>query len=119
MPGTATKRRPVAKSTTTNRRRASHTARRDQVVDRTANLSDDVLKSVEAGQLAAIDAVRRFAESVDRTLPRHGDGASRRQDVLDSGLEMADRLVRTQYDFIRRVIDSTAKSLSTRDGETH
>jgi hypothetical protein len=32
---------------------------------------------------------------------------------------MADRLVRTQYDFIRRVIDSTAKSLSTRDGETH
>jgi hypothetical protein len=29
---------------------------------------------------------------------------------------MADRLVHTQYDFIRKVIDSAAKSLSRRDG---
>ena len=32
-------------------------------------------------------------------------------------MEMADRLLQTQYDFIRNVIDSTGKSLSRSDGE--
>jgi hypothetical protein len=31
-------------------------------------------------------------------------------------MEMADRLVHTQYDFVRNVIDSAAKSLSGLDG---
>jgi hypothetical protein len=85
------------------------------VVDRTADLSEHVLESVEAAQRAAIEAVRKFVDTVDRSLPGSGDGPSRRQDVVDSALEMADRLVHTQYDFIRKVIDSASKTLRSPD----
>jgi hypothetical protein len=74
-----------------------------------------VLHSVEAGQRAAIDAVRTFAESVYKALPAHGEGPSRRQEIVDSAMEMADRLVHTQYEFIRKVIQNAGKSLSTTD----
>ncbi len=36
--------------------------------------------------------------------------------ITESGLKTADRLVRTEYDFLRNVIDGAAKSLSSRDG---
>jgi hypothetical protein len=70
----------------------------------------------EKGQRAAIDAVRKFVDTVDHALPVQGEGASRRQEVVDSAMEMADRLVHTQYDFIRKVIDSAGKSLNRSDG---
>jgi hypothetical protein len=46
----------------------------------------------------------------------HAEGPSRRQEIIDSALEMADRLVHTQYDFIRKTVDSARKSLSGRGG---
>jgi len=42
-----------------------------EVVDRTSELSDDVLKSLESGSRAAIEAVRKFVDVVDEALP-HG-----------------------------------------------
>ena len=78
------------------------------VVDRTAGLSEEVLESVEAGQRAAIEAVRAFVGTVDKALPLD---SSRRQGVVDSALEMADRLVQSQHDFIRKVIRSAGKAL--------
>jgi hypothetical protein len=78
------------------------------VVGRAAELSEEVLESVEAGQRAAIEAVRTFVGTVEHALP---EDQSRRQGIIDSALEMADRLVHTQYDFIRKVIDSAGKSL--------
>lgn len=92
--------------------------RRGGGVARTTELSEDVLRSLEDGQRAAIEAVHNFVDRVDKALPalpRDGD-ASRRQEIADSALEMADRLVHTQYEFIRRVIDSTGRSLSASGG---
>ena len=76
-----------------------------------------MLESVEAGQLAAIDAVRKFVETVDRTLPGRGDAPSRRQEVVNSALEMAEQLVHTQYDFIRKVIDSAGAAAERSDSK--
>jgi hypothetical protein len=81
-------------------------------VGSTTELSDEVLKSVEDGQRAAIEAVQKFVATVDRALPPRGKGPSRRQEIVDSALEMADRLVHTQYDFLRKVVNSAGKSLS-------
>jgi hypothetical protein len=78
------------------------------VVDRTTGLSEEVLESVEAGQRAAIEAVRAFVGTVDQALP--GD-SPRREGIVDSALEMADRLVQSQHDFIRKVISSAGKAL--------
>jgi hypothetical protein len=116
-PGTPAKamsarRRPPASASKAVSKTTSKTA-----VKRAAELSDEVAQSVEDGQRAAIEAVRKFVDTVDRTLPvvSQREGPSRRQEVVDAALEMADRLVHTQYEFIRKVVDSAAKSLSRTD----
>jgi hypothetical protein len=85
------------------------------MVDTTAELSDDVLKAVEAGQRTAIDAVHRFLAAVDEALPAIGERPSRREKVVDAALEMADRLTTTQYEFLRTVVRSADRSLSKSD----
>jgi hypothetical protein len=105
--------RTTARATATRPRRPA--ARRPKTpVDRAAKLSEDVLQSIEDGQRAAIEAVQRFADTVDHALPAlpRDEGPTRRRELVDSALEMADRLVHTQYDFTRKVIDSAGKSLS-------
>lgn len=84
---------------------------RDTAV-RTAELSEEVLKSVEAGQRAAIEAVRKFVDAVDEVIPAIGDRPSRRETVINAALEMADTLVTTQYDFLRSAVRSAVRSLS-------
>jgi hypothetical protein len=105
-----TRKRTPAKAPAAPRRRAA-SSRPSTVVDRTTEMSEEVLDSVEKGQRAAIEAVRKFIDTVDQALPAHGEGPSRRQEIVDSAMEMADRLVHAQYDFIRMVIDSAAKPL--------
>ncbi len=130
MPETRTQRRPAAKKTASAKKAASTKkaasakkaastekrpaakAKHDGAVDRTTELSEEVFKSLEAGQRAAIDAVRKFVDTVDERLPALGDRPSRRQDIVDSAMEMADRLVHTQYEFLRNVVQSAGKALS-------
>lgn len=120
MPETKTKTQRSAASNAppaTARRTAAKTPKRKPkaTVDKTAGLSNEVLASVEAGQREAIDAVRKFMDSVDKSLPLHGEGPSKRQEIVDSALEMADRLVHTQYDFLRKVVRSAGESLNRSD----
>ncbi len=77
--------------------------------DRGVELSEEVLQEIKDGQEAAIEAVRSFARSVDKTL----DGASPAQaeEIVDSALKMSEKLVETQYDFLKKVVDSAGKSL--------
>ena len=81
-------------------------------VERTAELSDEILTSLEAGQRAALEAVTKFVDTVDQALPALGERPSRRQEIVDAAMEMADRLVHTQYDFLRKVVRDAGKSLS-------
>jgi hypothetical protein len=115
MAETKTQRRAAKRTTpkkaTVTRQRGSAASRARIAVDRTTELSEELLRSVEDGQRAAIEAVHKFVDSVDRALPQRGEGPSKRQDVIDSALQMADRLVHTQYEFIRKVVDSAGKSL--------
>jgi hypothetical protein len=106
-----TRKRGPTKAPATRRPRAP--ARKPKTaVGRTTNLSEELLDSVEKGQRAAIEAVRKFIDTVDQALPGVGEGPSRRQEIVDAAMDMADRLVHTQYDFIRKVIDSAGKSLN-------
>jgi hypothetical protein len=73
------------------------------VVDRAAGLSDEVLKSVEGGQRAAIEAVRQFVDTVDEAMPR--------ETLVDAALDLIDRLVTTQYGLLRSVVRSVARAL--------
>ncbi len=124
MPETKTKqqrrRAPAPKQKTAARKRQAPKASARQhdarsTAKRTTELSEEVLKSLDEGARGAIEAVRKFVETVDKALPPSGAGPSRREEITDSALEMAQRLVHTQYDFLRKVVDSAGKSLSRSD----
>ena len=87
------------------------------IADKPTELSEQVLESVKTGQQAALEAVRKFAETVDKSLPSHGEEPSKRQEVVDAAFEMADRLVQTQYDFLRSVVRSAGKALGAASPE--
>ena len=118
MPETKAQRSAAArKGAATRKRRAAEVKQHEKAsatVDRTAELSDQVLKSLESGQRAAIEAVHKFIDTVDNALPAL-EHPSRRQEVIDAAMDMADRLVHTQYDFIRDVVQNAGKALSRQD----
>jgi hypothetical protein len=124
MPETKAKRRPAAKKAATARNPRAATRKpqasggkrdKESTVQRSTELSEDVLKSLDDGARAAIDSVRKFVATVDRELPSRG-GSPSRERITDSALEMAQRLVHTQAEFLRKVVDSAGKSLSRADG---
>jgi hypothetical protein len=80
------------------------------VADRPIELSEEVLDELREGQEAAIKAVRNFAKTVDETLEGR-ESPSEAEEIVDSALKMADRLVETQYSFLKKVVDSAGKSL--------
>jgi len=118
----ATKPSPSVNSPATRQRPATNqrdipAARRVTVVERATELSDELLASLEAGQRAAIEAAGRFLVTVEEALPQEVQGTSEvAKKITGSGLEMADRLVHTQYDLLRMIINSAGKSLSGRNG---
>ncbi len=99
-------------TTTTQKAKKEAGSDRD-AVGKTTELSEQVLGQIKESQESAIEAVRRFMESVDDALPPHGEGESRsrRQEVIDSALEMSERLVKTQYDFLTNVVRSAGEAL--------
>ncbi len=84
--------------------------------DKPVELSEQVLESVKTGQQGAIEAVRKFVATVEALVPLQA--TSQRQGVIDSALEMADRLVQTQYDFVRSVVRAAGTSLGASDDES-
>src|SRR5512135_2892011 len=97
---------PAAQHRTTPTRRLAMSVpdKPTSMADKPTELSEQVLDAVKEGQQAAIEAVRKFVSTVDQALPRVGEAPSHRQQVIDSGLEMADRLVEAQYDFLRNIV---------------
>jgi hypothetical protein len=89
-------------------------------IDRTSELSEEVFKSLESGSRAAIEAVRKFVDVVDEALPAlpHGERPSRRREIVDAAMDMADRLVKTQYEFLRSVVQDAGTALGREDDET-
>ena len=78
---------------------------------RATALPRELAKSIEDGQRATIDAVHKFVDTVDRALPLRGNSAPKRQEIVDSALEMAERLVQAQYDFLRKAVRSAGRSV--------
>jgi hypothetical protein len=109
----ATKTQPKAAPPARDRAATTRSGRHRRTrVDRAERLSEDVFTEVEAGQRAAIKAVRQFVDTVDRTLPASSsEEPSKRQTVVDAAMEMADQLVHAQYDFLRKVVRSAGTSL--------
>ena len=81
------------------------------IADKPVELSEQVLQSLRDGEKAALDAVRKFVETLDQVVPFQGGGPLARQKVIDAALEMADKLVRTQYAFLHTAVRSAGQVL--------
>jgi hypothetical protein len=75
---------------------------------RWADLSDDVLESLETGRTTAIEAMRRF---IDQVTPVIAD-QSRRKAIIDAALNLAEELNIARIEFLRSVIRSAGQTLS-------
>ncbi|OBF75054.1 hypothetical protein A5750_11050 [Mycobacterium sp. 852002-51613_SCH5001154] len=80
---------------------------------RWAELSDDVLESVESGRKHAIEAVRKFVDQISPVLPEQ----SRRKTVVDAALDLADDLVTARIEFFRNVVRSAGQAVGKHDDE--
>jgi len=75
---------------------------------RWAELSDEVLESVEAGRKQTIEAVRKFVDQVNAEVPDQ----SRRKTVVDAALELAEELVTARIELFRNVVRSAGEAIS-------
>ena len=85
------------------------------VVQRAAGLSDEVLESVGAGRRAAIEAMRKFMNTVNEATPALVEPA-RRKTIVDAVLDLADSLVTTRVEFVRSVVRSASEAVSSKPG---
>jgi len=116
MAETTTKPKPVV-TISANGQHGAAEARFARVVGRTSELSDEVLKSLEAGERAAIEALGQFVITIEEALPQEVAGTSQvAKTITEAGLGMTDRLVHTRYDVLRDFISSVAKSVRSGDG---
>ncbi|MGZ4509765.1 MAG: hypothetical protein ACXVX1_01780 [Mycobacterium sp.] len=79
---------------------------------RWAELSDDLLESVENGRKQVIEAVRKFMDQISPVLPEQ----SRRKAVVDAALDLADDVVTAQIEFFRSVVRSAAQMDGKHEG---
>lgn len=80
------------------------------VAERAVDVSDEVLQSLEERQRASVEAVRKFASTLDEVIPEFGD-PSRRKTVIDAALDLADNLGTTQYEFLRSVVRNASDAI--------
>lgn len=74
-------------------------------MERTTELSDDLIQALDESARAAIDVLGRFVVTLEEALPQKVKGTSEvTKKVTDSALEMAQQLIHTQSEFLRKVI---------------
>jgi len=81
--------------------------------ERATELSEDVIQALEDSGRAAIKAVKGFLTSVEEALPQVEGARKVEKQITDSALEMAEQLLQTQSEFLRKVVNSAGKSRSS------
>lgn len=87
-------------------------------------LSGEVLASAKAGQHAAAEAVHHFIDTVDAAIRERREAIREdsalhalRKTVVDAGLELSDKLITAQYEFLRSVVRGASDALNKADAE--
>src|SRR5208337_4118546 len=86
-------------------RRLTMTQTPEKTESRWAELSDEVLESVEASRKQAIDAIRKFVDQVSGEIPDQ----ARRKNVIDAALDLTEELVTGRIEFFRSVVRSAGE----------
>jgi hypothetical protein len=74
------------------------------VAKRASDLSDDILKRLEAIQLAAIEALRKLVDRLDDAMPDLVDDPALRRKVIDAIGDYYEQLTKKTNEFLRSVV---------------
>ncbi|MTE16797.1 hypothetical protein [Nocardia aurantiaca] len=92
--------------------------------EQTERLSEEVLASAKAGQRTAGEAVHKFITTVDEAIRERRDAIREdsalhalRKTLIDAGLEMSDKLITAQYEFLRSVVRDAGNVLNKAEGD--
>jgi hypothetical protein len=75
---------------------------------RWAELSDEILESVEPGRKTGLEAIRKFLDTVTPAL----HDTSWRKTVIDAALELAEEINTARIEFLRSVVRNAGHTLS-------
>lgn len=64
------------------------------------------LELAKTGRRTTTGTVREFADTVDRLIPMDGVGLPKRRELMSAALEMTERLVQSEYDLARSLVQS-------------
>ncbi|MVU78330.1 hypothetical protein GPX89_13880 [Nocardia sp. ET3-3] len=95
-----------------------------QESQQTDRLSDEVLESAKAGQRAASAAVHAFITTVDEAIRERREAIREdsalhalRKSLIEAGLELSDKLITAQYEFLRSIVREAGEALNKADGQ--
>lgn len=88
------------------------------VSERAVSLSEEVLDRVEARQHAALDALRKFVERIDESMPPIVDDPEARKKVVDAIGDYYDQLTATTNEFVSKVVHSVLGDRSDKTDKT-
>jgi hypothetical protein len=70
--------------------------------------ADRIIDSVADAERSALDAVRRFLDTVNKSFPDVGPDGGQRQRIIDSAFRMTEELVGTTNQFAHRLVEASA-----------
>jgi hypothetical protein len=72
-----------------------------------------IIGSIEDAEHSALEAVRKFVDTVDGAFPALGDDAPRRK-IIDSAFRMVEQLVGATNQLATNIVDVTEKAMAER-----
>jgi hypothetical protein len=76
-----------------------------------------IIKSVRDAEEYALEAVRKFVDTVDSVFPDTSEDGPRRK-IIDSAFKMTQELVGTSTQLAEKIVSATNDTLVTRKGPT-
>ena len=74
--------------------------------------AERLIGSIEHAEQATLEAIRRFVDTVDSTVPDAGDDEDGpRRQIIDSAFSMVESLVSTSNRLAQNVVDVTERAL--------
>ena len=85
--------------------------------EQTEGLAEQVIDAVERGEKEALEAVRRFVDTVDSAFPADGETGPRRK-IIDSAFRMVEQVLKASNDFAQNITRATEETLEAPEDKT-
>jgi hypothetical protein len=92
------------------------------VSDYAQTAQEQTLKTIHQSQQAIVEGVRAWANAVEKAIPEtpaipYADELPRPQDIVQTGFEFAEQLLKSQRQFAESVLDAASPVLSPPAGK--